>query len=190
MEDVSKLSGREALRRKGEVQAALASTKGDPSKLEERAALKRENEALDARLRDAKEAQKADNMRRCFAGIGSPLHEAVVARFGAIVARELEADALARQGERERRTAERKALKGEPGKHEAVLPAPSRPAAASRSKAPPRPRPVDVEVFVTARSAAVMGRAAVSPVRPVANRGLHPRDEVRSEFFEASRWRR
>jgi YD repeat-containing protein len=55
-----------------------------------------------------KEAAKRDNTKRTLAGIGSPLHEAIVARFDARTVTELERDAMERLTERERRNAERR----------------------------------------------------------------------------------
>jgi hypothetical protein len=106
--DVSQLDGPSALTRKREVEARLGQlTKLDP----EREALKAENQALDARLREVKEQTKAENMRRNFAGIGSPLHEALVERLPPAHVAELEAAALGKLADRERRSAEKKAAK-------------------------------------------------------------------------------
>ena len=110
--DVSGLDGPAALARKREVEAGLAATRNDPSKAADREALKAENDALSRRLTELREHQKAQNTRRTFAGLTSPLFEAVAARFDAGTVAELEADALARFDERLRRAAERKAGKG------------------------------------------------------------------------------
>jgi hypothetical protein len=109
--DMGHLDGPAALARKREVENRLGALRGDPSKLAEREALKLENAALDARLREVREEQKREQVRRNFAGLGSPLHEAAVERLPADVVRELEQAALARLAERERRSAERKAGK-------------------------------------------------------------------------------
>lgn len=77
----------------------------------ERDDAKRDVEALAKRIGELKEARKRENMRRNFAGMGTPLYEAILARFGANVARELEDDAMQRQEEREARAAERRASK-------------------------------------------------------------------------------
>jgi hypothetical protein len=108
---VDHLDGPAALARKRDVEGRLSAIKGDASKLDEREALKRENGALDARLRDWKEEQKAANTRRNFAGIGSPLHEAMVERLPADVVGEVEQAALGKLDDRERRSAERKKAK-------------------------------------------------------------------------------
>ena len=110
--DVSGLDGPGALARKRELERLLALTRGDPSKAAERDRLRAEDAAVSKRLADLKEAAKALNMRRNFAGIGSPLHEAIVARLNAATVAELERDALARLADREQRAADRKASKG------------------------------------------------------------------------------
>ena len=110
--DVSALDGPAALARKREVERLLGVTKGDPSRAAEREALKAENETLSARLTEVREQTKRENTRRNFAGLGSPLHEAVVARLEARVVAEIEQDALRRLDERERIANERRAKKG------------------------------------------------------------------------------
>jgi hypothetical protein len=110
--DVSTLDAPAALARKRELERLLATTRGDPSKAAERDRLRAEDAAISKRMGELKEATKLDNQRRNFAGIGSPLHEAIVARLDAAVVAELEQDALARFADRERRAAERKAAKG------------------------------------------------------------------------------
>ncbi|HET9960030.1 MAG TPA: hypothetical protein VFQ61_36310 [Polyangiaceae bacterium] len=107
--DLSGLDGPTVLARKREVERQLAATRGDESKLAERERLRAEDAALSQRLTEIKEQTKRDNTRRNFAGIGSPLHEAIVAKLDAAIVAELEADALERLAERERRSAERKA---------------------------------------------------------------------------------
>jgi hypothetical protein len=115
---VDHLDGPAALARKREVEGRLSAIKGDASKLDEREALKRENGALDARLRDWKEEQKAGNARRNFAGIGSPLHEVLVERLPAVVVAEFEQAAMRKLDDRERRSAERKKAKASAGSGE------------------------------------------------------------------------
>ena len=110
--DVSGLDGPAALARKREVEAGLAATRNDPSKAAERERLRAEDAALSRRLTEHREHQKAQNTRRTFAGLTSPLFEAIAARFDAGTVAELEADALARFDERLRLNAERKAKKG------------------------------------------------------------------------------
>jgi hypothetical protein len=112
--DVGHLDGPAALARKREVEGRLTAIKGDLSKLDEREALKRENGALDARLRAWRDEEKQANARRNFAGVGSPLHEVLVERHPEL-APTLEALALQRLAERERRSAERKAAKASTG---------------------------------------------------------------------------
>jgi hypothetical protein len=111
MATLASLDGPAALARKRDVEARLGALRGDPAKVDEREALKRENEALDARLREWREETKAANARRNFAGIGSPLHDAMIERLPPDVVLELEGAALARLADRERRSAERKAAK-------------------------------------------------------------------------------
>lgn len=110
--DVTGLDGAAALARKRELERLLALTRGDPAKAAERDRLRAEDAAVSKHLAELKERTKQENMRRNFAGIGSPLHEAVAARFDAATVAELEADAMARFTERERKNAERKAQKG------------------------------------------------------------------------------
>jgi hypothetical protein len=109
--DVASLDAPSALARKRELERLLALTRDDPAKASERDRLRAEDAAVAKHLTDLKERSKQENMRRNFAGIGSPLHEAIVARFDAATVAELEADAMARFAERERRNAERKAQK-------------------------------------------------------------------------------
>jgi hypothetical protein len=111
-QETASLDATAALARKRELERLLALTRGDPSKVAERDRLRAEDTAVSKRLAELKEATKLENQRRNFAGIGSPLHEAIVARLDAAVVAELEQDALARFAERERRTAGRKAQKG------------------------------------------------------------------------------
>jgi hypothetical protein len=109
--DVSALDLVAAKARKAEVQALLGATRDNPARAAERAALRAEDAAIAARLGELKEAEKRENTRRTFAGIGSPLHEAIVARLDPTTVALLEQDALSRLAERERRSAERKAAK-------------------------------------------------------------------------------
>ncbi len=101
--DVSSLDASAALARKRELERLLAATRGDPSRALERDRLRAEDSAVSKRLAELKEASRQDNQRRNFAGIGSPLHEAIVARLDGAMVAELERDALARLAERERR---------------------------------------------------------------------------------------
>jgi hypothetical protein len=110
--DLVHLDGPATLARKREVEARLSALRGDASKVEEREALKLENVALDARLRMLREQAKQEGVRRNFAGIGSPLHEAITERLAPDVVAELERAALAKLADRERRSAERRAAKG------------------------------------------------------------------------------
>ena len=104
--DVSTLDAPLALARKRELEQQLAATRGDSSRARERKRLLAEDLAVSRRLSELREAHMRENSRRNFAGIGAPLHEAVVARFDAGTVAALEADALARLMERERRSAE------------------------------------------------------------------------------------
>ena len=115
--DCGILDGRAALERKREVDARLSAIKAQlapGATTPERESLKAESAALAARLTAVRDETKRENARRNFAGLGSPLHEAVVARLDAATVAELEQDALARLADRERRSAERKAQKGAP----------------------------------------------------------------------------
>ena len=114
--DVSTLDAPTALARKRELEQQLAATRGDSSGVRERKRLLAEDLAVSRRLSELKEQAKREDPRRNFAGIGSPLHEAMVARPDAALVAEIEADAMARLAERERRSAERKARKAGDGK--------------------------------------------------------------------------
>jgi hypothetical protein len=109
--DLLHLDATSALTRKREVEARLSALKGDADKVGEREALKLENVALDARLRVLREQAKQEGVRRNFAGIGSPLHEALTEQLAPDVVAELERAALAKLADRERRSAERRAAK-------------------------------------------------------------------------------
>ena len=108
---VNLLDGPSAQARKKELELLLAATRGDPARAAERASLRAEDAAVAARLAELRDAAKRENTRRNFAGIGSPIHEAIVARLDAKLVTEIEEDALARFTERERRSAERRAKK-------------------------------------------------------------------------------
>lgn len=109
LSDVSALDHDAAVARQRELESQLVATRGDPARAKERERLRLEVEAVARRIRDLKDAAKRENARRNFAGIGSPLHEAIAARFDAATMAELERDALARLAAREQRSAERKA---------------------------------------------------------------------------------
>ncbi len=109
--DVSQLSRDEVLARKREVEVQLRATKHDPARAAERAAARAEYEALDRRLSELSEAKKRENVRRNFAGIGSPLHQAIIAKLDSSTVLELEREALRLLAERERRNAEAKAAR-------------------------------------------------------------------------------
>jgi hypothetical protein len=109
--DVSTLDAPATYAHKALVEKRVAALRGDPSRVAEREALKRELLTLDAHIRELKEQQKRASIRRNFAGVGSPLHEAIVERFSPEIVAELEAKALVKQAEREQRAAERKAAK-------------------------------------------------------------------------------
>ena len=65
--------------------------------------------ALDAHVRDLRQREGEEKKRRAFAGIGTPLHEAIVATLDIATVGRLEADAIRRLAERVRRNAERRA---------------------------------------------------------------------------------
>jgi hypothetical protein len=106
--DVSHLDAAGAAARRLEIQKRLGQTRGDASKAMEREALKVEEQALGAWIRELKEQAKLENARRAYTGIHSPLYEAMVERLPAELVKELEAAAYKRLEERERRAAERK----------------------------------------------------------------------------------
>jgi hypothetical protein len=114
VQDFANLDASACLARKREVEARLPATRDVPELAAERARLVAENDALSARLREHKEAQKRENARRNFAGLGSPLHEAAIALLDAKTVAELESTALKNLVARERASAERKAAKGTP----------------------------------------------------------------------------
>ncbi|MBV9950060.1 MAG: hypothetical protein JOZ69_24680 [Myxococcales bacterium] len=130
-----------------ERQLGAIADKSDPR----RESLKQQMAELDARRVELKEQIKAENTRRNFAGIGSPLHEACVARLDPALVAELEAEAVSRQQERQRRGEERRAQKTAAA---APTPAPpSKSPASPKPGAPPDPppatrasRPVVIEV--------------------------------------------
>jgi hypothetical protein len=68
-------------------------------------------EAAMARVRETKEAVKTATTRRNFAGLQTPLFEAIVDRLDPSVVAELESDAIRRQAERDARGAARRAAK-------------------------------------------------------------------------------
>lgn len=89
----------------------LGETRGDATRSREREKLRAADAAVSKRLAELKENEKREKTRRVFAGIGTPFYEAAVARFDAATVDQLERDALARQTERDRRAAERRARK-------------------------------------------------------------------------------
>lgn len=122
---------------------------------EAREALLREREeiklALEVALvhaRKARDAEAATNRMRTFAGFGTPLHEAIIARLPPNVVAELEAAAEATQRLRNKRMAERRAAKTANGPPTPAVVAP-RPPSTNGSKAPVRRSP---EVYYAARS--------------------------------------
>lgn len=96
--------------RKSAVQKRLGELRGDDARTEERETLKAENMALERHVRGLREQKKREAMRRAFAGIGSPLYEALI-ELHVELAPALEALAMQKLAERERRAAERKAQK-------------------------------------------------------------------------------
>lgn len=98
---------REAVSRLQNLQQRLGAIadKSDPR----RVPIKNEIEVAETAIRDLKQQVKKENTRRHYAGMGSPLHEACLARFGPDVVAELEVDAVARQAERDAKAADRRA---------------------------------------------------------------------------------
>lgn len=149
-------------------QRSLSSTpRSDP---EARRAASHAVEAAHERIRAAKDLIKQENARRNFAGIGSPLHEVLVARLDPATVAVLEADAMARLAERERKSAERRTLKAAAATAAAPAPAPAAvPAPASGVRVQPlSPRPPapvlhddgpPVEVYVRRAPRAACGGA-------------------------------
>ena len=134
--------------RLGALRPLIAAAKGA-----EQEALHREREALKLALavalaveRDEKEARKREEQARHFAGIGSPLHAAIVARFPADVVRELEDAAVAKQLERDAAAAARRerAAKVAASPPEKPKPAPPPP---PKAVAPPRRNGPEVYVM-------------------------------------------
>jgi dihydroorotase-like cyclic amidohydrolase len=118
-------------------------------------------EALKASLTDALKQQvelrarvKIENTLRNFSGLQSPLADAVRARLDPALVAELEADAVARQQEKDRIAAARRAAKEAPRAAAAPPPAvapaaPGRMTGASRGTAGPRRQnPATVETIV------------------------------------------
>lgn len=137
-----------------ERQLGAIADKSDPR----RESLKQRMSELDARRLELKEQIKSENTRRNFAGIGSPLHEACVARLDAALVAELEAEAVLRQQERQRRAEERRSQK--PAGPAPTPSPPSKPPVTVKPVATREPppaatrasRPVVIEVDVRARS--------------------------------------
>jgi len=105
------------------------------------------------RVREAKEAVKTENTLRNFAGLASPLADTMRARLDPELVAELEADALARQRERDQAAAARRAAK------EAA--SPPAPAPLTAPKGPPPGR----------MTGARRGQIEVLQRRPAANGG-------------------
>ena len=100
-----------ALARKRDVERRLGELRGDAARAGEREALKAENAAIDARLRELREAEHRETQRRMFAGIGTPFYEEAIARLDAALVAELERGAMVRFAAREQKAAERRAAK-------------------------------------------------------------------------------
>lgn len=106
--DVAHLSREAAIARKAEINRLLAIIRQTGAQTEMRPALIREDRALADHLRDLKERQKAENARRNFAGLQSPLWDAVTRKFDPAIVRELELAALRGLAEREQRKLDEK----------------------------------------------------------------------------------
>jgi hypothetical protein len=141
--------------------------------------------AVDA-VRTAKEAQKRALQLRVFAGLTSPLHEAVAARLDPAVAAELEADAIARQAERDRRGVERRAAKAAAA---AATPIPVTQAVATPP--PPLPRThQEPEIYRALPRSLPSPRAVSAPPTPRPSPPARPPSrgrEVADAFREAGR---
>jgi uncharacterized small protein (DUF1192 family) len=109
--DDLKIEYREALANINAIEVRLAATRNDPAQQEARRVAIAEKDVALMRLRDVKDAVKAENTRRNFAGIDTPLHAAVVEKLSVDMVAELERRALELFGERERVNAERRAAK-------------------------------------------------------------------------------
>lgn len=97
-----------------------------------REALKAELAELLARMAELKSQIKIANAKKTFCGIGSPIHEALVARVDPALVAEIEADGISRQEAREERARLRKASKA------AAPPAPPPPPTAPSRATPPQ----------------------------------------------------
>lgn len=117
--------------------------KGDPSRVAEREEAKQAFECAAARVRQGKENVKRETTRKNFAGLQSPFHEVVAARFPEALP-ELEAAALALLAERERVNAEKRAAKKAAATPEVVEP-PEQPA--TRAKVMTQAEMAEVPVF-------------------------------------------
>ena len=138
MTDVEK-----AVARLNDAQRALGQTPRTDSVA--RAAAMRVVEDAQAALREVKEAVKQENARRNFAGIGSPLHEAVVTRFSDDIVQELEDDAIRRQRDNESRAAARRAEKKATQTPGTPTPKPLSPPAQKQERKKASPRKLERE---------------------------------------------
>jgi hypothetical protein len=176
-----------------------AMAKDDPTRDD----VKRELEGLVARARDLKERIKQEGLHRNFAGLQSPLHDACAARLEPGLVAELERDALARQAERDRRGAERRAAKAggsppappSPPSPPSPPPQPPPAAAAPKPTVPARARGFfrgrqTPEVWTTrARPSPPAQVVPHAPSRPAPPRARDRQREVADAFADARRGR-
>jgi hypothetical protein len=173
---------KEAVAAAGAIERELGvMSKGDPR----REAKKAELATLLARVREAKEAIKREKARRNFTGIGSPLHEAMVACLEPSLVLELEADAFERLAARERMAAQRRAAKDNLVQARPTTMPPEPPPLPAVT---PKPRPLGPEIIrlVARRRPTHAGPRPAAAPRPGPS-GL--RAEVNEAFVEARRAR-
>ena len=157
MKPISKLTQTECIARQRDIQARFAATRDNPEAKTERDELRVEEEVVLARIRELKEQTKAENMRRNFAGLDSPFHEAVKAVVDPVALAAFEVDAMARLAEREERSAAKKAARAAeapapvPPKETKPVPPPKAPSGPPLSRTisrPPKPQRHEPEVII------------------------------------------
>lgn len=173
---------REAVACANDLQRQLgAMNKDDPT----REQLKADLAAAVERGRAAKEATKQLTGRRNFAGLGSPLHLACIARLPEDVIAELEEEAMAILTERERQAAERRAAKAAAAPAVPTMPAVEAPAPSPRTVVAPAP-----EVYRVLPRASPSPQIAPAPPAPRPRSPARPpsrRNEVADLFADARR---
>jgi hypothetical protein len=167
-----------------ELQRRLTTTTKDAPEREE---LKAKLVAAVDRARQAKEKQKHATQRQVFAGLQTPLAEAMRARLDPVLVGELEANALARQAERDRKGEERRAAKA------AATPQAAPPTTPAEPPAPPSPRTLVAqapEVYHVVPRASTSRLVASAPPTPRPSPPPRPPSrgrEVADAFREAGR---